>query len=80
MEERLDFWTSCISGPIHGKNVSKQAMDFYEKIGYRFHLPAPKQIQDILDALDANFATWDRDIPEYFFQMLELNFPDKLIG
>jgi len=79
-EERLSFWRDTFQDhPEEMENASqKQAVKLYISNGYRLKKPSNKQIQKILDALDADSATWDRDTPEYFFQTLEFNFPELL--
>jgi hypothetical protein len=75
--ERLDFWQKALQPPDGGE-VYQQPIKLYLGYGYRFKMPSSKHLQDILDALDAESATWDKDMPERFFQTLELNFPDLL--
>jgi hypothetical protein len=75
--ERLCFWEDTIREPEDGSG-NEQAVKLYFAQGYRFEMPSKKEIQAILDALDADSPTWDKDIPEYFFQTLEHNFPGLL--
>jgi hypothetical protein len=56
----------------------QQPIKLYLEQGYRFKQPSTKHLQDVLDALDADSATWDRETPEYLFQTLEHNFPELL--
>ncbi|MGA2542767.1 MAG: hypothetical protein ABSG78_14555 [Verrucomicrobiota bacterium] len=75
--DRVQFWQDTIGEPEDG-TCDQQAIKLYLSQGHRFQTPSNDQIQAILDALDASSATWDRDMPEYFFSTLELNFPELL--
>jgi uncharacterized tellurite resistance protein B-like protein len=82
---RLDFWADTFDLPVNIQygtyrqcSVYEQKTKFYLANGYRFELPAPEQIQVVLDILDADSATWDKDMPESFFQTLEHSFPQLL--
>ena len=76
---RLDFWADTFEIPVNMQyGVYEQKAGFYFAHGYRFKVPTPEQIQIILDVLDADSATWDKDMPEYFYQKLENNFPQLL--
>lgn len=82
---RLDFWADTFDSPSNMQygtyrqcSVLEQKTKFYLANGYRFELPTPEQIQAVLDILDADSATWDKDKPECFFQTLEHIFPQLL--
>lgn len=76
--ERQEFWVDTCSEADKMHLVSSQVQALYRKHGCRFAVPTPKQVQAILDSLDAVMSVWDRDHPELFFQTLELNFPELL--
>jgi len=78
--ERLYFWQDTFRQPdqMEGAGTNEQQIKLYFAQGYRFEMPAEETIQTLLDALDANSLTWDKDTPEYFFQTLEHNFPEQL--
>ena len=79
-EARLVFWKNTFRDVnLAVEDFNEQWSNLYLNWGYRFRTPTDKQIQDLLDALDVNSSTWDRDMPEYFFQTLEFNFPDLLL-
>jgi hypothetical protein len=78
--ERLYFWEDTFREPVnHETGFHEQLFTLYLAQGYRFNIPSLEQIQIILDALDASSPTWDKEMPEYFFQTLEYNFPELLI-
>ena len=73
-ESRVFFWEATITNEA-GYEYCPQYYDLHHDYGYRFKVPTKKQIQSILDAQDAASATWDTEMPEVFFETLELNFP-----
>jgi hypothetical protein len=75
--ERLAFWQHAFQPPDGGE-IYQQPIKLYLEHGYRFKMPSSKHFQKVLDALDADSATWDKDVPEYFFQALQHNFPELL--
>jgi hypothetical protein len=78
--ERLYFWEDAFRMPCNMETgFHEQLFTLYLAQGYRFEMPSLEQIQIVLDALDANSPTWDKEMPEYFFQTLEYNYPELLI-
>lgn len=75
MTRRQEFWQDTCREPPTMHHRSAQVFDLYMKHGCRFLTPTTEQAQEILDALDAAMATWDRDYPHLFYQTLEMNFP-----
>jgi hypothetical protein len=75
-EERLEFWLSTCRGTTRIQSASCRVLELYRKHGCLFCEPTPRQIQDILDALDTAMPRWDKDHPELFYQALRLNFPE----
>ncbi len=55
---------------------SQQMIDLYRMHGCRFCEPSPKQVQDVVEALDSALPQWETVHPELFYQTLELNFPE----
>jgi hypothetical protein len=76
-QERLTFWRRAFEPP-DGDNTDPQPIKLYLEHGYRFKPPSSSLLQTLLDALDADSATWDLDMPEYLFQTVEYNCPDLL--
>jgi hypothetical protein len=74
-EDRLNFWRSTFDE--NGYDAGNQTFDLYYSHGFRFKIPTQNQIESILEALDAASATWDRESPELFYEVLELNFPEQ---
>jgi len=74
-DERIVFWQDTFRDLQVG-DFCTQAYQLYEKYGHRFKMPKKQQIVAMLDALDADSPTWDRDMPEYFFSVLVHNFPE----
>jgi len=75
VQRRQHFWMDACREPALMVHRSPQAIELYMQHGCLFVTPAPSQVQEILDALDASMQCWDRDYPQLFFQTLELNFP-----
>jgi hypothetical protein len=73
---RQAFWMDTCRDPTQMQDRSVQILDLYMKYGCRFVVPTHEQVQEVLDALDAAMALWDRDHQELFYQTLELNFPE----
>jgi hypothetical protein len=75
--QRLEFWGGTF-------NVAKaedgQGLELHMSYGRLFEAPSEKQIQEIIDALDAQFPEWDRDNPELFYQTVELNHPELRVA
>ncbi len=73
---RQNFWfdTCCDPSQMHAHTA--EILQLYRKFGCQFVNPTREQVDEILTALDAAMPTWDRDEPEYFYQTLELNFPE----
>ena len=80
--ERLWFWQDTFRTPdqMEGSGTNEQAIRLYFAQGYRFEMPSEENTNVILDALDANSPTWDKDVPEYFFSTLENNFAELVKG
>ena len=78
--ERLWFWQDTFRQPdeMEGAGTNQQSIKLYFAQGYRFEMPSSQVIQSLLDALDADSPTWDKDMPEYFFKTLEHNFLGSL--
>lgn len=76
--ERQSFWVETCRDSGKALTNSTQVLELYRQYGCRFSTPLPKQVQYILDALDAALPSWDAQHPELFFQTLELNFPELL--
>ncbi len=75
---RQEFWLDTCRETRSMHNPSPQVLELYQKYGCRCFTPSHEQTQEILDALDAAFPFWDRDHPEFFYQTLELNFPETV--
>jgi hypothetical protein len=73
---RREFWTDTCRDLAQMRSPSAPVMDLYMKYGCRCVPPAPGQVQEVLDALDAASPAWDRESAELFYQTLELNFPE----
>ena len=71
--QRLEFWAGTFNVV---KAEGGQGLEFHMSHGRLFEVPSEKQIQEILDALDAQMPEWDRDNPDLFYQTLELNHPE----
>jgi len=74
--KRKEFWTDTCREMSQMHCRSAPVMDLYMKYGCRCVPPAPGQVQEVLDALDAASPAWDLDCVELFYQTLELNFPE----
>jgi hypothetical protein len=74
--KRREFWTDTCRDMAQMHARCAPVMDLYMKYGCRCVPPAPGQVQEVLDALDAASPAWDRDNVELFYQTLELNFPE----
>lgn len=75
---RLQFWTDACREALEMQSPGPQVLDLHRRHGCRFCVPAPRQVEYILDALDAALPAWDREHPELFFTTLELNYPELL--
>ena len=75
---RLQFWTDACREVLVMQAPCSQVLELHQRHGCRFCVPAPRQIEYILDALDAALPAWDREHPELFFTTLELNYPELL--
>ena len=73
---REEFWLDTCRDPAQMHARSPQIFHLYMKYGCQFVNPTREQIREILAALDTVMPTWDRDQPEFFYQTLELNFPE----
>jgi hypothetical protein len=78
ISQRHDFWIDTCRGTVTSTIASTQVHELYQTCGCRFAAPSRKDVEYILDALDAALPLWDRDHPELFYQTLELNFPALL--
>ena len=78
MARRQEFWADTCSDSDKMHLVAAQGLALHKRLGCRFMVPSAEQIQAILDSLDRNLPSWDRDHPELFYQTLELNFPELL--
>ncbi len=75
---RVDFWLDIFREVKDMRVASVKVFELRLKHGAHFLLPSREQAQDILDALDNALPNWERDNPEFFFQTLELNFPELI--
>jgi len=75
-DERQEFWLSTCRGTTRIPCATRQVLELYRKHGCLFCEPTPKQVQDILDALDCAMPRWEKEHPELFYQALKLNFPE----
>ncbi len=73
---RQEFWLDTCREVKEMHIGSVQVLELYQAFGCRFFSPNHEQVQEILDALDSARHFWDRDNPEFFYQTLELNFPN----
>ena len=78
LHSRQQFWVDTCREVLEMRTPSPQVLELHQRHGCRFCIPAPRQVQYILDALDAALPGWDRDHPELFYQTLELNFRELL--
>ena len=76
LAERQEFWVDTFRGSAHLKSGCTQVLELYRTQGCLFSEPTRKQVQDILDALDAALPLWDQEHPELFYEALKLNFPE----
>ena len=74
--ERQEFWVDTFRGSAHLKSGCNQVLELYRTHGCLFSEPTRKQVQDILDALDAAMPVWDQEHPELFYEAMNLNFPE----
>src|SRR6266436_5551663 len=63
---RREFWIDTCREMAQRHACSAPVMDLYMKYGCRCVPPAPGQVQEVLDALDAASPAWDRDNLELF--------------
>ena len=75
-DDRQEFWLSTCRGTTRIQSASGQMLELYRQHGCLFCEPTPKQVQDILDALDLAMPRWEKEHPELFYQALKLNFPE----
>lgn len=75
---RLQFWTDTCREAMQMQSPCSQAIELHRQHGCRFCVPAPRQVEYILDALDVALPSWDREHPALFFTTLELNYPELL--
>ncbi len=73
---RQDFWLDTCCDPSQMRAHTSEILQLYRQYGCQFVNPTREQVGEILTALDAAMPTWDRDQPDYFYQTLELNFPE----
>jgi hypothetical protein len=76
LAERQNFWLNTFHGTSQLQSGCTQVLELYRRQGCLFFEPTRKQVQDILDALDAAMPHWDNDHPELFYEAMELNFPE----
>jgi len=76
--QRQQFWIDTCREVVEMRTASRQVLELHRQHGCRFGVPAPRQVQYILDALDSALPAWDQDHPELFYRTLELNFPELL--
>jgi len=74
--ERLEFWLDTFRDVKEMQVASVKVYELRQKHGCHFLLPRREQVEDVLKALDTAIPAWDRDHPEFFYQTLELNFPE----
>jgi len=78
LHHRREFWMDTCREPLCMRAASPQVMELHRRHGCRFTAPTARQVQFILNALDAAVPDWDSEHPELFYQTLELNFPELL--
>ena len=78
LTERQEFWLDTCRGAAHLKSGCSDVLQLYRMHGCLFSEPTHRQVQDILDALDAAMPLWEQDHPELFYQALGLNFPELM--
>jgi hypothetical protein len=78
LQRRQQFWMNTCREVMEMRAASRHVLELHRQHGWGFHVPAPKQVQRILDALDAALPGWERDHAALFFRTLELNFPELL--
>jgi hypothetical protein len=76
INERQQFWLDTCRGNTNLRTARSLVLELYRKHGCLFAEPTHKQVQDILDALDAAMPSWDRDHSELFYDALGLNYPE----
>lgn len=74
--QRVEFWLDTFREVKEMKIGSVKVYELRQKHGCHFLSPGREQVQDILGALDSAMPSWEHEHPEYFFQTLELNFPE----
>src|SRR4029453_10895633 len=74
LHHRQRFWLDTCREVLEMQAASRQVLELHREHGCRFYVPAPRQVQYILDALDSALPGWDRDHPGLFHRTLELNF------
>ncbi len=75
---RVQFWTDACREAMEMQAPCPQVLELHRRHGCRFCVPSPRQVEYILDALDAALPDWDREHPGLFFTTLELNYPELL--
>lgn len=73
---RMAFWKNTFSAG--DSDDTSQCLGLWEEFGRRYKEPSGKQINLVLEALDARTPDWDRFAPESFFHTLKKNFPELL--
>jgi hypothetical protein len=76
LDQRQQFWMDTCRGTTNLKSARSLVLELYRKYGCVFSEPTHKQVQDILDALDAAMPSWDREHSELFYDALGLNYPE----
>jgi len=78
LQDRQQFWMDTCREVLEMRTASRQVLELHRHHGCRLCVPTARQVQYILDALDAALPGWDSDHPELFYRTLELNFPELL--
>jgi hypothetical protein len=78
IHQRQQFWMDTCREVLEMRASSQQVLELHRHHGCRFAVPAARQVQHILDALDSALPGWDREHPGMFYRTLELNFPELL--
>jgi hypothetical protein len=76
MARRQEFWVDTCREVNEMHSRSRPLVELYRKHGCLYHTPTPRQVQDILDALDSAMPAWEKEHTELFFETLGLNFPE----
>ena len=73
---RQEFWLDTCREVTQMHIDSPRVLDLYRSFGCRFCVPTHEQVRHVLDALDGAVGPWEKLYPRFFFETLELNFPE----